>query len=160
MPNEMNNLESSFKMIDVGPKTATHRKAVAQGSIKLSQEAFAAIVNRANPKGDVLSLAEIAGIMAAKKTSDLIPLCHPLPLEKVQLRFESNQDSASITVFCEVSTTSKTGVEMEALSGVNGALLTIYDLSKAVNPVLIISEIRLNTKEGGKSGPWRHPISR
>ena len=141
---------SYFKMVDVGPKSATHRKAQAQGQIIMSQEAFLSLKNGKNPKGNVLALAEVAGIMAAKKTAELIPLCHPLPLDQVRLRFQLNESSSSVTVFCEVSTFAKTGVEMEALSGVNGALLSIYDLSKAIDPVLSIQNVRLNVKEGGK----------
>jgi cyclic pyranopterin monophosphate synthase len=148
---------SSFRMIDVGAKVATHRRAIAQGSIELAEDAFIALRDRKNPKGDVLALAEAAGIMAAKRTADTIPLCHPLPLDYVRLSFELHHATHSLTVFCEAGTTAKTGVEMEALAGVNGALLTIYDLSKAVNPALTISNIRLNTKEGGKSGTWTHP---
>lgn len=148
---------ASFRMIDVGAKATTQRRAIAQGSIELAADAFTALRDRKNPKGDVLALAEVAGIMAAKRTADTIPLCHPLPLESVRLHFELNEITRSVTVHCEARTTAKTGVEMEALAGVNGALLTIYDLSKAVNPELTISNIRLNLKEGGKSGLWRHP---
>jgi molybdenum cofactor biosynthesis protein MoaC len=144
-------------MIDVGPKTATFRRATAQGKIILTREAFDAILKKENPKGDVLAVAELAGIQAAKKTAEWIPLCHPLPLDQIRMRFEAHSDSCSIVVHCQVSTTAKTGVEMEALCGVNGALLSIYDLSKAVNPVLTLTEIRLNTKEGGKKGFWHHP---
>ena len=142
----------NFKMIDVGEKPVTFRRAIAHGKIILAPDAFEALREKKNPKGDVLALAEIAGIMAAKKTSDLIPLCHPLPLEKVSIRFELDSAAFSIIVYCEASAHAKTGVEMEALCGVNGALLTIYDLSKAVNPVITISEIQLDFKEGGKTG--------
>ncbi|MEO5970613.1 MAG: bifunctional molybdenum cofactor biosynthesis protein MoaC/MoaB [Bdellovibrionia bacterium] len=147
----------SFQMIDIGAKTATARRAIAQGEIFLSHDAFFAIQHRKNPKGDVLALAEIAGIMAAKRTSEIIPLCHPLALDRIVIEFRLDPGNLSVMVFCEVSTHGKTGVEMEALSGVHGALLSIYDLSKAVNPVLTISNIRLNIKEGGKSGKWTHP---
>jgi cyclic pyranopterin phosphate synthase len=148
---------STFRMIDVGPKEATRRRAVARGTIRLSLEAFIALQEKTNPKGDVLALAEIAGIQAVKRAPEMIPLCHTLAIEAVRLWFDILPALLEVTVFCEVGTTSKTGVEMEALSGVNGALLTIYDLSKAVNPVLSISEIRLDLKEGGKSGRWTHP---
>ena len=148
---------SSFHMIDVGEKLATRRRAEAQGEIVLSRAAFLAVKENRNPKGNVLALAEVAGIMSAKRTSDLIPLCHPLPLHSVHLKFELNESDLSVKVFCEVRTTAQTGVEMEALCGVNGALLTIYDLSKAVDPVIEIKNIRLNFKEGGKSGLWRNP---
>lgn len=149
--------KSHFKMIDVGPKGITCRKAQAQGEIRMSQEAFLALKNGKNPKGNVLALAEVAGIMSAKRTADLIPLCHPLPLDQVRFNFRLDQTKNTITVFCEVSTSAKTGVEMEALSGVNGALLSIYDLSKAVDPAITIQSIRLNVKEGGKTGTWVHP---
>ncbi|MBC7466976.1 MAG: bifunctional molybdenum cofactor biosynthesis protein MoaC/MoaB [Bdellovibrio sp.] len=148
---------NSFRMIDVGAKAATHRRAVAEGSIILAEDAFNALRDKKNPKGDVLSLAEVAGIMAAKRTADSIPLCHPLPLDYVRLSFTLHEETKSLTVFCEAGTTAKTGVEMEALAGVNGALLTIYDLSKAVNPAITILNMRLNFKEGGKSGIWKHP---
>ena len=149
--------ESSFKMIDVGDKPATKRRAEAEGTICLAESAFIALRDGKNPKGKVLALAEVAGIMAAKRTADSIPLCHPLPLDYARVRFELQPATFGVRVYCEVGTTAKTGVEMEALAGVNGALLTIYDLSKAVDPVLKITEIRLNFKEGGKSGMWTHP---
>jgi molybdenum cofactor biosynthesis protein MoaC len=145
-------------MIDVGEKPVTRRRAVAQGTIQLSREAFAAIRDHSNPKGNVLALAEVAGISAAKKTSELIPLCHQLALSQVRVSFELVADTFSVTVYCEAIADAKTGVEMEAISGVNGALLTIYDLSKAVDPVITLSDIRLNVKEGGKSGLWVHPL--
>jgi cyclic pyranopterin monophosphate synthase len=148
---------SSFKMADIGEKDSTVRVAVAQGKILLSRESFLALAHGKNPKGNVLAIAEVAGILSAKKTSELIPLCHPLPLDRVSFRFVLDEKAFVVTVFCEASTHAKTGVEMEALSGVNGALLAIYDLSKAVDPVLRITEIRLNSKEGGKSGRWVHP---
>jgi molybdenum cofactor biosynthesis protein MoaC len=149
--------KSSYRMIDVGDKVSTRRRAVAQGSIYLSKEAFVSLRDGKNPKGNVLSLAEAAGIMSAKRTSELIPLCHPLPLHYVHLSFELKEADFEVVVYCEAATVAPTGVEMEALAGVNGALLTIYDLSKAVNPVLTLSNIRLNLKEGGKSGKWTHP---
>ena len=144
-------------MIDVGEKPATRRRAVAQGRIRLTEASYLALEGRTNPKGDVLALAEIAGIQAAKRTSDLLPLCHPLPLESVSVGFECDRATLSVVVTCAASTVAKTGVEMEALSGVNGALLCIYDLCKAVDPVITIEGIRLNLKEGGKSGVWQHP---
>ncbi len=148
---------SSFHMIDVGEKLATRRIAEAQGEILLSPAAYSALKNYKNPKGNVLALAEVAGIMAAKRTSDLIPLCHPLPLHSVHLKFELLDADYIVKVFCEARTTAQTGVEMEAICGVNGALLTIYDLSKAVDPVIEIKNVRLNFKQGGKSGVWQHP---
>ena len=149
--------ESSFQMIDVSAKAATLRTAFAQGTIHLSPSAFEALVNGTNPKGDVLALAEVTGIMGAKKTASLLPLCHPLPIEKIKIHFTKDFENNSVTVFSEVTTTGKTGVEMEALTAVNAALLGIYDLSKAVDPVIEISNVRLNRKVGGKSGDWKHP---
>jgi molybdenum cofactor biosynthesis protein MoaC len=151
-------------MIDVSGKLTTRRRAQARGRIRLSPAAFEAVKTGTNPKGNVLALAEVAGIMAAKKTSDLIPLCHPLPLQSVRLGFElgsaaSGGPASTIDVWCEVVTEAQTGVEMEALCGVNGALLSIYDLSKAVDPAITIEGIRLEVKEGGKSGRWTHPES-
>ncbi len=143
-------------MIDVGGKAATRRRALARGTIELSPAAFAAVRDGQNPKGDVLALAEIAGIQAVKRTSEWIPLCHPLPIEHAQVWFEMSGER-EIAAFCEVSCEAKTGVEMEALCGVQGALLTIYDLSKAVDPAITIRETRLIVKEGGKHGIWRHP---
>lgn len=151
--------ESAFQMINICEKEPTRRRAVARGTIHLAPDAFTALRNGTNPKGDVLKLAEIAGIQAAKRTSELLPLCHPISLESVRVHFKSHPDQNSVTAYCECALTGKTGVEMEALAGVNGALLAIYDLSKAVNPVLSITDIRLELKEGGKNGTWVHPDS-
>jgi cyclic pyranopterin phosphate synthase len=149
-----------FHMIDVGDKAPTRRRALARGRIQMGREAFEAIAQGKNPKGDVLAQAEVAGILACKRTADVIPLCHPLPLDQVLVRFELDPASSSITAFCEAAAFAKTGVEMEALSGVTGALLAIYDLAKAVDPALTISDVHLSVKEGGKSGRWVHPASR
>jgi cyclic pyranopterin phosphate synthase len=146
-----------FHMIDVGEKAATKRRAVARGRIQMSRRAFDALRNGTNPKGDVLAQAEVAGMLAAKRTADLIPLCHPLPLDQVRVRFELVDRTCSVVASCEAAATARTGVEMEALQGVSGALLAIYDLSKAVDPVLTISDVHLSVKEGGKSGVWVHP---
>ena len=142
---------SLYSMIDVGSKAVTERRAIAEGKIRMAREAYVAIREGTNPKGNVLGLAEVAGILFAKKTSDLIPLCHPLPLNQIKLSFTYNDEESSVIAMCEVKTSAKTGVEMEALAGVSGALLSIYDLSKAVNPEITISDIRLVLKEGGKS---------
>jgi cyclic pyranopterin monophosphate synthase len=149
--------KSKLDMADIGRKEVTRRRAVAQGKIRMSQAAFDALRNGKNPKGDVLAVAEVAGITTAKKTSELIPLCHPLPLDKVKVTFELNPEGFEVTTFCEVITHAKTGVEMEALSGVSGALLCVYDLCKAVDPNLTLTDIRLIQKEGGKHGTWVHP---
>jgi cyclic pyranopterin monophosphate synthase len=152
-----NEAQQRFRMIDVGEKAPTKRRALARGRIQMSREAFDAIKNRTNPKGDVLAQAEVAGIFAAKRTSDLLPLCHPLPLDQVLVRFELVDEWCSVIASCEAAATAKTGVEMEALCGVSGALLAIHDLAKAVDPAITISDIHLSIKEGGKSGRWIHP---
>jgi len=146
---------AQFRMIDVGEKTPTRRRAVAHGRIRMASETLNLIRNRALPKGDVLTLAEVAGILAAKQTSGLLPLCHPLPLDSVRVRCQVEEAAVLVTV--EAVATAKTGVEMEALVGVSLALLCIYDLAKGVDPVLSISDIYLEVKEGGKSGRWVHP---
>jgi cyclic pyranopterin monophosphate synthase len=146
-----------YAMNDVGQKPATRRAALATGAIRVGARAFAPLAARALPKGDALTLAEIAGVLAAKKTSDLIPLCHPLPLERVALAFTLDPATASVQAFCEARTTGPTGVEMEALTGVSVALLTIWDLTKPLEAALSIDGVRLLAKDGGKSGAWRHP---
>jgi cyclic pyranopterin phosphate synthase len=146
-----------FHMIDVGEKVPTRRRALAHGRIEMSRAAFEALRLAKNPKGDVLAQAEVAGMMAAKRTSEVIPLCHPLALDQVRVRFELLPDRCSVVASCEASATARTGVEMEALHGVTAALLAIYDLSKAVDPVLTISDVHLGRKDGGKSGHWVHP---
>lgn len=147
-----------FEMIDVGEKPATRRRALALGRIQMSRPAFEAIERGTNPKGDVLAQAEIAGVMGAKRTADLVPLCHPLGLEQVVVRFRLDPDTCSVVASCRATATAKTGVEMEALCGVTAALLAVHDLSKAVDPALTISDVHVATKEGGKSGRWIHPL--
>jgi cyclic pyranopterin phosphate synthase len=144
-------------MIDVGEKAPTRRRALASGRIRMSRAAFEALRDGKNPKGDVLAQGEVAGMLAAKRTAELVPLCHPLALDRVQVWFELDEATSSVLASCEASATARTGVEMEALHGVSGALLAVYDLSKAVDPVLVISDIHLSVKEGGKSGRWVHP---
>lgn len=144
-------------MIDVGGKAPTHRIAIAEGRIVVGPHAFPLIRDRALPKGDVLVLAEIAGIQGAKSASQLIPLCHPMGLDQVQIRTELEVDDVAVRVFCTASTHAKTGVEMEALAGANAALLTIWDLTKMVEPDLLIDGVRLLAKVGGKSGRWLNP---
>ena len=149
--------DSSFQMIDVSSKKETFRRALASGKIFVGEEVFNLIKNKKMPKGDPLTLAEVASVLGVKKTSELIPLCHPLPIDHTATKIVMNEDDNSIEVFCVVSTYSKTGVEMEAIMGVNAALITIYDLSKIVNANLKIDNIRLLIKEGGKSGLWKNP---
>lgn len=148
---------SGYKMVDVSSKEITHRKALATGEIILGSEVIELIKAKKMPKGDPLSIAEISGINGVKKTSELIPLCHPLPLDHISLHTEINEQKYSIIVYCLVSANSKTGVEMEALSGVNSALLAIYDLSKIVEPNLKITNTKLLVKSGGKKGLWINP---
>jgi len=148
---------SVYKMVDVSNKEITHRKALAAGEIVLTSEIIQMIRNKEMPKGDPLAIAEVSGINGVKKTSELIPLCHPLSLDHISIHSEINESKNSITVYCLVSANSKTGVEMEALSGVNSALLAIYDLSKIVEPNLKITNTRLLVKSGGKKGLWTNP---
>ena len=148
---------SGYKMVDVSDKAITHRKALASGEILLGSKIIDMIKNKKMPKGDPLSIAEIAGINGVKKTSELIPLCHPLSLDHISLHAEINDEKNSVIVYCLVSANSKTGVEMEALSGVNSALLAIYDLSKIVEPNLKITNTKLLVKSGGKKGLWINP---
>ena len=148
---------SGYKMVDVSNKEITHRKALAAGEIVLTSEIIQMIRNKEMPKGDPLAIAEVSGINGVKKTSELIPLCHPLSLDHISIHSEINESKNSITVYCLVSANSKTGVEMEALSGVNSALLAIYDLSKIVEPNLSITNTRLLVKSGGKKGLWTNP---
>lgn len=147
-------------MIDVGDKSPTARRARAVGVLKMGRAAFRLVRDGKLPKGDALKLGEAAGIMAAKRASDAIPLCHPLPLDAVSVSFECDASLPGVRAFCEASAFAKTGVEMEALAGVSAALLAVYDLTKQVDPALEISGIRLEYKEGGKKGFWSHPLSR
>ena len=142
-------------MIDIGAKVDTHRRAVASGEFTAQRSTLDRIQSRTLPKGDALVLAEVAGIQGAKGTPAMLPLCHPLSLTSVRVWFEFA--STGIRAFCEARTLGKTGVEMEALAGVSAALLCIYDLTKGIDPVLGIGNIRLDVKEGGKSGHWTHP---
>lgn len=145
--------EGSARMVDVGAKAETQRVAVASGRITMTAEALAAIRAGDAPKGDVLGTARIAGIMAAKKTSDLIPMCHPLMIDAVNVDFTFEDDAIRTTATAAL--TGKTGVEMEAITGVSVALLTIYDMAKALDKGMVIGEIRLIEKRGGKSGHWK-----
>jgi cyclic pyranopterin phosphate synthase len=140
------------RMVDVAGKPVTAREAVARGRITMSREAAAAIREGSVKKGDVLATARIAGIMAAKKTADLIPLCHPLPLTRVAV--DLAPDETGVTVTATAATEGKTGVEMEALTAVSVALLTLYDMAKALDKAMTIGEIGLLSKKGGKSGDW------
>lgn len=144
-------------MVDVTDKAITERVAIAGGRIIVGREVFEAVQDSSVPKGDVLSAARIAGIMAAKKTSELIPLCHPLMLTKVAVDFEMQESDYSIVCKCMAKLSGKTGVEMEALTGVSTALLTIYDMCKAISKEMVITDVHLLEKAGGKSGHFVSP---
>jgi cyclic pyranopterin phosphate synthase len=145
------------RMADVGAKAETARRAAAVGSLSMSRRAFALLKAGKLPKGDALAAAELAGVMAAKNTPHLLPLCHPLPLDLVTVDFTLDSSLPGVHVRCEASTHAKTGVEMEALTGASVALLCVYDLVKPVDPVLEISSVHLEFKSGGKKGYWTHP---
>ena len=142
-------------MVDVGDKTATHRIAVAAGRIRMQAATLALIETGTSRKGDVLGIARVAGIMAAKKTSDLVPLCHPIALTRVALEFRIDATLPGIDCEARTECLGPTGVEMEALAAVQIALLTIYDMCKAVDRGMVIEAVRLIEKRGGKSGEWR-----
>lgn len=146
------NADGGAHMVDVSAKADTAREAVAEGRIRLSAEALHAVRAGNMKKGDVLGTARIAGIMAAKKTSDLIPLCHPLMLSKISVEFE--YEATAIRVKARVRLNGPTGVEMEALTAVTVTLLTLYDMAKALDKSMVISDVRLLSKTGGKSGDW------
>jgi cyclic pyranopterin phosphate synthase len=140
------------RMVDVSAKAATRREAIAEGFITIAEPALAAIRSQAIAKGDVIAVARIAGIMAAKRTADLIPLCHPLPIDAVTVDLSIETDGIRATA--GVITTHGTGVEMEALTAVSTALLTVYDMAKAIDRGMVISGVRLLKKSGGRSGEW------
>jgi len=141
------------RMVDVSEKAATAREAVAEGFVRMSPETLKLALSGEGKKGDVRAVAEIAGVMAAKKTSDLIPMCHPLAIAKAEVRVESGDGGLQVTA--RVKTTGQTGVEMEALTAVTVACLTLYDMLKAAEKTMLIEGVRLISKTGGKSGDWR-----
>jgi cyclic pyranopterin phosphate synthase len=153
--NKLTHLDSQgqARMVDVGGKPETARSATATGRIRMSPAALAAVRDGSGPKGDVLAAARIAGIMAAKKTGELIPLCHPLALDAVSLEFAFEENGVRATA--RASLTGRTGVEMEAMTATSVALLTVYDMAKALDKAMVIEEVRLLKKTGGKSGAWR-----
>lgn len=156
MTNTLNHFDDNGQahMVDIGDKETTNRQAVAKGTIAMSALAFELIASGGHKKGDVLGIARVAGIMAAKKTSDLIPLCHPLPLTHISIDFTLQPSRSEIDCRVLVKTNHRTGVEMEALTALNLSLLTIYDMCKAVDKFMQISNIHLVEKQGGKSGNW------
>ncbi|UMR31330.1 cyclic pyranopterin monophosphate synthase MoaC [Massilia sp. MB5] len=156
-PDQLTHFDASGQahMVDVGAKQETHRIAVATGSIRMKAETLAIILAGTAKKGDVLGIARIAAIMGAKKTSDLVPLCHPLALTRVTVDFETDEAASSVHCRAQVETYGKTGVEMEALTAVQVGLLTVYDMCKAVDKGMVMGEIRVREKHGGKSGDWK-----
>jgi len=141
-------------MVDVGAKNDTHRIAVAAGTIRMQPATLALVTSGTAKKGDVLGIARIAAIMGAKRTSDLVPLCHPLPITRVAVDFEVDEAASSVHCRAQVETVGKTGVEMEALTAVQVGLLTIYDMCKAADRGMVMTNIRVLEKHGGKSGDW------
>ncbi|WP_333874343.1 cyclic pyranopterin monophosphate synthase MoaC [Methylobacter sp.] len=150
------NQSGEAHMVDVGDKAITQRTAVTEGYIEMQPETLKLIMDGDYKKGDVLAIARIAGIMASKKTADLIPLCHPLPLTHVEIKLDTEVDRSRIRCQTTVKTNGQTGVEIEALNATQITLLTIYDMCKAVDRGMIIQSVRLLDKDGGKSGHWHH----
>jgi cyclic pyranopterin monophosphate synthase len=150
------NKEGKANMVDVSDKEISVRTAEAYSEVKLSDEVFKAIKENNNKKGDVLTVAKIAGIQAAKKTSELIPLCHNIFISKIDLNFELNEELKTIEIYSFAKTNSVTGIEMEALTAVTIAALTIYDMCKSIDKSIVIKEIKLVSKTGGKSGDFRN----
>ena len=159
MDNRLTHFDSQGNavMVDVSEKAATHRTAVASGKIKVNQAVYDAIVEGSVKKGDVLGVARVAGIMAAKKTHELIPMCHPLLLTKCTVDFELLPEELAVKAIATVKVNGQTGVEMEALTSVNVALLTIYDMCKAIDKTMEMTDIHLEEKTGGKSGTFINP---
>jgi cyclic pyranopterin monophosphate synthase len=144
-------------MVDVSDKPATARRAVAEATVKMDQETLTLVIDGAGPKGDVLAVAELAGIMAAKRTAELIPLCHPLPLSEVTVEITPDRKAGTLVITASAATTAQTGVEMEAMTAASVAGLTVYDMVKSADRFVTITGIRLLEKSGGKSGHWRRP---
>ncbi len=157
MSGKLTHLDESgaARMVDVSDKNITTREAMAEGTVRMEPATLALILKGEAKKGDVLAAARLAGIMAAKKTHELIPLCHPLMITKAEVQFAPDEAQSLITVTARVKVDGKTGVEMEALTAVSVACLTIYDMCKAVDRGMRITDIRLREKSGGKSGDWR-----
>jgi len=158
-PGELTHFDAAGQahMVDIGDKPATRRVAIAQGTIEMHPDTLAVIASASAKKGDVLGVARIAAIMAAKRTADLIPLCHPIALTRVAVDFTLDAENSCVVCAVEVESFGKTGAEMEALTSVQIGLLTIYDMCKAVDRQMIISQVRVVHKRGGKSGEWEAP---
>ena len=152
------NADGDAQMVDISAKPVTKRQAVAVGQVRMSMETFTAIEAGNAPKGDVLGTAKLAGIMAAKQTAHLIPLCHPLPLQKIEVQLRSDKNLPGYQIEATVITKAETGVEMEALTAVSVAALTLYDMAKALDKGIQIESIRLLSKMGGKSGDYRAEV--
>jgi cyclic pyranopterin monophosphate synthase len=149
--------DGAARMVDVSEKAVTARLAVARGHVRMAPETLALVREGRASKGDVLGVARLAGIMAAKRTADLVPLCHPLPLSEVAIELRPDEPGSRVEIEARVRTTGRTGVEMEALTAVSVAALTVYDMLKAADKAMVIGEIRLALKEGGKSGRYQAP---
>ncbi len=154
---DKDNTQHGYSMADVAAKPVTYRLALASGTITVGEEAFTRLRDKSLPKGDALALAEFAGIQAAKQTPSLIPLCHPISLNRVSIHTHLREEELAVDVYAVAEIDAKTGVEMEALCGLNIALLTIWDLTKPINAALEISDIKLLYKSGGKRGDWVNP---
>ncbi len=144
-------------MVDVSDKPATARRATAEATVKMDQDTLTLVIDGEGSKGDVLSVAELAGIMAAKRTADLIPLCHPLPLTEVKVEITPDRKVGTLVITASAATTGPTGVEMEAMTAASVAALTVYDMVKSVDRFVTVTNIRLLEKSGGKSGTWKRP---
>ncbi|APD49388.1 molybdenum cofactor biosynthesis protein C [Synechococcus sp. SynAce01] len=144
-------------MVEVGDRPATHRSAVAEGFLAMAPEVLALVMEGRAPKGDVLAVARVAAIQAAKRTWELIPLCHPIALTGLEVRIEPSADGCGLRLEASARTNAPTGVEMEALTAVQVGLLTLYDMVKSADPAMTIGPVRLLEKAGGRHGPWRHP---
>jgi cyclic pyranopterin phosphate synthase len=147
------------RMVDVSDKPVSARRAVAEATVKMDQDTLTLIIDGQGPKGDVLSVAELAGIMAAKRTAELIPLCHPLALTDVGVEITPDRRAGTLVITASAATSAQTGVEMEAMTAASIAALTVYDMVKSVDRFVTITAVRLLEKSGGKSGPWRRPAA-
>ena len=145
------------RMVDVGDKAETHRIAIARGRVRMQPETLRTIVEGRASKGDVLGVAQVAAIMAAKKTWEIVPMCHPIALTAINVTLSPDEAASAVAIEARVETRGKTGVEMEALTAVSVAALTIYDMVKAIDRGMVIEDVHLAHKSGGKSGEWRHP---
>jgi cyclic pyranopterin phosphate synthase len=146
-------------MVDVTDKPASARRATAEATVKMDQDTLTLVIDGEGPKGDVLSVAELAGIMAAKRTAELIPLCHPLPLSEVKVEITPERKSGTLVITASAATTAQTGVEMEAMTAASVAALTVYDMVKSADRFVTITNVRLLEKSGGKSGHWKRPAA-